>query len=262
MSPRIHSLFAQATAQALVYDRECVPRDGFAAAATEFFAADGSGLNITTPFKLDAYQFADNISERARRAGAVNTLIRADDGTIVGDNTDGAGLVADLLHGNAWPIQGMKVLIVGAGGAVRGVLAPLLAEQPALVVLANRTVATAQQLARAFAPMGRLQACGFESIPPLPYDLVINATSAGLNGEVPPVPATVFVRPDSRCYDMIYGASDTAFITWAKAAGCKHCSDGLGMLVGQAAESFYLWRGVRPPQASVIAALRADMAAA
>lgn len=262
MSPQIHTQFAQAASQVIVYSRHCVEINEFETEAAKFFAAGGVGLNITAPFKLDAYQYANALSERARRAGAVNTLIRQADGEILGDNTDGAGLVHDIMHRNGWPIKAKNILILGAGGAVRGVLAPLLAELPAQIVIANRSVEKAGQLAAGFSSLGAISACGFDDIPAIEFDLIINATSVGLTGDVPLVPATLFSAKATRCYDMIYSADDTAFLAWVKSLGISQYSDGLGMLVGQAAESFFLWRGIRPEQEPVIKALRESLAKA
>lgn len=251
-SPEIHAAFAAQTGQDMHYGRELVPRDGFAAFARAFFDRGGCGLNVTVPFKLDACAFADELTPRARAAGAVNTLMRRADGSVLGDNTDGAGLVADL-HRLGWSLRARRVLLLGAGGAARGALLPLLDEAPALIHIANRTAAKALQLADAFAGHGTLSGGGLESLPG-PFELIINASSAGLSDEPPPLPATVVGR-HCRAYDMVYGPRPTAFMRWAGAAGAE-TADGLGMLVGQAAESFYLWRGVRPDVVPVLGQLR------
>jgi shikimate dehydrogenase len=255
-SPDIHRQFAEQTGQDLSYSKQLVAEDGFEAAANEFFANGGKGLNITVPFKQDAYAYVARTTPRARRAGAVNTLSLEADGTILGDTTDGVGLVGDIVHNLGWEIRHKKVLILGAGGAVRGVLEPLLEQQPQHVVIANRTVDKALQLAKGFAEFGYLLGCGFDMLGEQQFDLVINGTSASLQGDLPPLPDSL-IDPDAgtACYDMLYGAEPTPFMQWAAERGAL-VSDGLGMLVGQAAESFGLWRGVRPETAPVIANLR------
>jgi shikimate dehydrogenase len=255
-SPDIHRQFAEQTGQDLSYTKQLVAEDGFEAAAKEFFANGGKGLNITVPFKQDAYAYVARTTPRARRAGAVNTLTLEADGTILGDTTDGVGLVGDIVHNLGWEIRHKKVLILGAGGAVRGVLEPLLEQQPQHVVIANRTVDKALQLAKGFAEFGYLLGCGFDMLGEQQFDLVINGTSASLQGDLPPLPDSL-IDPDAgtACYDMLYGAEPTPFMQWAAERGAL-VSDGLGMLVGQAAESFGLWRGVRPETAPVIANLR------
>jgi shikimate dehydrogenase len=258
-SPDIHRQFAEQTGQDLSYTKQLVAEDGFEAAAKEFFANGGKGLNITVPFKQDAYAYVARTTPRARRAGAVNTLTLEADGTILGDTTDGVGLVGDIVHNLGWEIRHKKVLILGAGGAVRGVLEPLLEQQPQHVVIANRTVDKALQLAKGFAEFGYLLGCGFDMLGEQQFDLVINGTSASLQGDLPPLPDSL-IDPDAgtACYDMLYGAEPTPFMQWAAERGAL-VSDGLGMLVGQAAESFALWRGVRPETAAVIADIRAKL---
>ena len=259
-SPDIHRQFAEQTGQDLSYSKQLVAEDGFEAAANEFFANGGRGLNITVPFKQDAYAYVARTTSRARRAGAVNTLTLEADGTILGDTTDGIGLVGDIVHNLGWQIRHKKVLVLGAGGAVRGVLEPLLEQQPQHVVIANRTVDKALQLAKGFAEFGYLLGCGFDMLGEQQFDLVINGTSASLQGDMPPLPDSL-INPDAgtACYDMLYGAEPTPFMKWAAERGAL-VSDGLGMLVGQAAESFALWRGVRPETAPVIADIRAKLA--
>lgn len=256
LSPQIHRAFAAQTGEDIRYDKLLAEKDGFADFARLFFASGGRGLNITVPFKLDAYGFADALTERARAAGAVNTLKKRDDGSLLGDNTDGAGLVADLRDNLGWSIGGRKVLLLGAGGAARGALLPLLDEKPQLLHVANRTFAKAEQLVAEFSARGPMSAGGLELFPG-DFDLIINASSASLGGELPPLPDSV-VGPGCCAYDMVYGAEPTAFMAWASARGAE-VADGLGMLVGQAAESFYLWRGVRPEVAPVLAGLRARL---
>ena len=255
LSPEIHAAFARQTGRDIDYRRQLVERDGFDAAARRFFTSGGKGLNITTPFKIDAFNFAAALTERARRAGAVNTLANRDDGSILGDNTDGAGMVRDIAVNQGWRIGGRDVLVLGAGGAVRGVLEPLLGEGPRSVTIANRTESKAEQLARAFADLGAVAGCGFAALESRRFDLVINGTSASLSGDLPPLPDGL-IAGDGCCYDMMYGVEPTVFLVWAQKAGVKNLADGLGMLVEQAAESFYLWQQVRPETGNVIAQVR------
>ncbi|MGD2138453.1 MAG: shikimate dehydrogenase [Gammaproteobacteria bacterium] len=254
-SPRIHTLFAAQTGQDLTYEAILVEPGDLAGAVAGFLAGGGRGLNITVPFKEDAWALAATRSERAERAGAVNTLVLNPDGRHFGDNTDGAGLVRDLTANHGAAIAGRRVLLVGAGGAARGVVEPLLLERPALLLVANRTPGKAVELARRFCRLGRIEGCGLDALEGQSFDLVINATAAGLSGTVPALPGGV-VTPASWCYDMIYGDAPTAFVRWAERLGAARAIDGLGMLVEQAAESFHLWRGVRPATGPVIRALR------
>ncbi|MFP5408448.1 MAG: shikimate dehydrogenase [Gammaproteobacteria bacterium] len=248
-SPQIHAAFARQTGQDMTYEAILAPKDGFASSVTAFIAAGGRGANVTVPFKEDAFRLASRLSPRAERAGAVNTL-RFDADGILGDNTDGAGLVADLTRNLGCVLTGKRVLLLGAGGAARGVIDPLLDQQPAEVVIANRTVSRAQELAALF---GRgASASGFDALY-TPFDLIINATAASLAGELPPLSPRIFTA-DTLAYDMMYGR-DTPFLDFARSHGAA-TADGLGMLVEQAAEAFTLWRGVRPDTAPVIAALR------
>ncbi|MDA7826312.1 shikimate dehydrogenase [Porticoccaceae bacterium] len=258
-SPDIHRQFAEQTGQDLSYSKQLVADDGFEAAADAFFASGGKGLNITVPFKQNAYAYVARTTPRARRAGAVNTLSLEADGTILGDTTDGVGLVSDIINNLGWEIRHKRVLVLGAGGAVRGVLEPLLAQQPQHIVIANRTVDKALQLSKGFAEFGYLLGCGFDMLDEQQFDLIINGTSAGLQGDLPPLPDSLIdANGATACYDMLYGAKPTPFMQWAAQRGAK-VSDGLGMLVGQAAESFALWRGMRPETAAVIASLRAQL---
>ncbi|NMQ20196.1 shikimate dehydrogenase [Candidatus Competibacter phosphatis] len=254
-SPRIHALFAAQTGQNLEYRAILVEADGFAAAARAFRDAGGKGLNVTVPFKQDAWVFADLLSARAERAGAVNTLVFDATG-VRGDNTDGPGLVRDLTGNHGCPLADKKILLLGAGGAARGVLQPLLAERPAQLVIANRTVAKAVELTLRFSDLGRVSGCGFADLAGRRFDLIVNATAAGLHDAVPPLPDGVLAT-DGWCYDLMYGKEPTAFVRWGWAQGAVHSLDGLGMLVEQAAESFHLWRGVWPETKPVIEALRA-----
>lgn len=259
-SPLIHSLFAKQTGEALEYRAILVDIGTFTEAVREFQADGGRGLNVTVPFKRDAWRLVDERSECAELAGAVNTIVVREDGTLYGDNTDGVGMVRDIKENLGVSIDGKKVLVLGAGGAVRGVLGPLLQENPAEVVIANRTPDRAQELADAFEEFGRVDGCGFGDLDGSRYDIVINGTSASLKGEVPPLPEGILAR-GAFCYDMMYGGEPTAFMRWADDEGCEQISDGLGMLVEQAAESFNIWRGVRPQTAAVIKAVREEISA-
>ncbi len=259
-SPRIHAAFAEQTGQRLSYRAQLVELGGFVAAAREFFESGGKGCNITVPFKLDAFAFANELSGRARRAGAANTLALQTDGSIYGDNTDGVGLVRDIEQNLAWEVHDKRVLIVGAGGAVRGILEPLLRRHPSLLLIVNRTVEKAQQLAREFSDLGDVRACCFDALIGNQFDLVINATSTGLRGESLPLPSNLLAR-GCCCYDMSYGAEPTPFMRWAACEAAWAVADGLGMLVEQAAEAFCIWRGVRPLTRPVIDMLRTSLAA-
>lgn len=252
-SPLIHAAFAEQTGQDMRYDRQLVAIGGFAAAADAFFAAGGRGLNVTVPFKEDAFRYAARLTDRAQRAGAVNTLVAGD--AILGDTTDGAGLVRDMLVNRGWQIRGKRVLILGAGGAVRGVLEPLLAEQPQHLVIANRTVDKALALSKMFSEMGYLCGCALDMLPGQQFDLIINGTSTGLSGEALSLPDDLLAG-NANAYDMMYGDQPSTFIRWALQHGAGQAVDGLGMLVEQAAAAFELWRGCRPNTAEVIQRLR------
>lgn len=254
-SPMIHTLFARETKQQLEYGAILVELGQFVEAVQLFKTEGGKGLNVTVPFKRDAWRLVDERSDSAALAGAVNTILIREDGSLFGDNTDGVGMVRDIRDNLGVTITGKRVLVLGAGGAVRGVLGPLLEEKPALVVIANRTPDRAQELADAFEDYGRVEGSSFADLDGSRYDIVINGTSASLKGEVPPLPEGILAR-GAFCYDMMYGAEPTAFMRWADEEGGEHIADGLGMLVEQAAESFMLWRGVRPQTASVIKAVR------
>jgi shikimate dehydrogenase len=255
-SPLIHAVFARLTLQDMTYEAILAPLDGFAATVRAFIAAGGRGMNVTVPFKLEACALADTRSPRAEAAKAVNTLIFSPAG-IHGDNTDGLGLVADLTRNLGFQLAGKRVLLLGAGGAARGVMLPLLAERPAALTLANRTAGKAQQLLAEFSPHAdgcAMDAGGFDGLAGRQFDLVINATAASLADEAPPLPDGLYA-PDSLAYDMVYGR-ETPFLTAARTQGAARLADGLGMLVEQAAASFFLWRGVRPDTAPVLALLR------
>lgn len=254
-SPVIHRLFAEQTGQALIYDKMLVEQGAFAEDVSAFFALGGSGLNVTLPFKEEAFRFADELSARARIAGAVNTLMLRPDGTVFGDNTDGVGLVSDLLA-QGWQLAGSRILLLGAGGAARGVVQPLLEQKPERLLIGNRTPEKARAIADAFS--GGVEVSDYASLAGQSFDLIINATSASLAGELPPLPAGL-VSFATCIYDMMYGAAPTPFLHWAQKQDAVQLADGLGMLVEQAAEAFYLWRGVRPQTTPVIQALRAEL---
>lgn len=255
-SPQIHTAFAKITDQNMLYSAILVPLDGFDTAVDDFFRRGGKGLNITVPFKEDAWRYADKFTARAQRAEAVNTLQKLEDGTVLADNTDGVGMVRDIMVNQGVTIEGKRVLILGAGGAVRGILQPVLEQKPVSVTLANRTVSKAEALANDFADLGDITVSGFAEVAGQ-FDLIINGTSASLAGELPPVPATC-ITPDTVSYDMMYGAETTVFNQWALDHGAAKAIDGLGMLVEQAAEAFLLWRDVRPATEGVMSAIRED----
>lgn len=258
-SPQIHARFAQQTGEPVAYDRLLAPLDAFEATVRDFIAGGGRGANVTVPFKLDAFALATERSARADAAGAVNTLT-FDGERIIGDNTDGVGLVRDIVDGAGIAITGRRVLLLGAGGAARGVILPLLDESPAQILIANRTLAKADELVAQFGQLptrqDRLRAAPFDAVDGA-FDLVINATSASLSAELPPVPASVF-GTRTFAYDMMYGAQPTVFMQWAASQGAA-VRDGLGMLVEQAAEAFFVWRGVRPETAPVYQWLRSQL---
>lgn len=254
-SPMIHAEFAHHTGEQLDYTAIEAPLDGFTQAWQALVADGGRGANVTLPFKEEAFALCDTLSHRAQRAKAVNTLLLGGNGRLYGDTTDGIGLVRDLAYYRL-TLEGKRVLVVGAGGAVRGVLEPLLATSPSEVVIANRTAHKATALASDFADLGKVEGGGFESIKGQ-FDLVINGTSASIEGDVPPLPDTLFAK-DAWAYDMMYGADPTAFLMWAGPRGAR-LLDGLGMLVEQAAESFFVWRQVRPETAPVREALRQSL---
>ena len=257
-SPEIHAAFARQTGHDIDYSRLLAPLDGFHSTIESFRAKGGKGANVTLPFKLEAFDLADDVSQRARDAEAANFL-RFDNGRVRADNTDGVGLTRDIVHNLGFGIAGKRVLLMGAGGAAQGVLSPLLEYEPSMLTIANRTVEKALRLAETFRhkPVAASSVlCGlpFGELAGHHFDLVINATSASLQGELPPLPADAFAA-GALAYDMMYGRIPTPFLAYAAAHGAK-TSDGLGMLVEQAAESFLLWRGVRPETAPVIALLR------
>lgn len=253
-SPLIHRLFASSTGQDLSYDALLAPVDGFTASVAEFVAAGGKGANVTVPFKEEAFRLADRRTPRAELAGAVNTLSFTPEGCI-GDNTDGAGLVRDLQANLRMDIAGKRVLLLGAGGASRGAIGPLLEARPDCLQIANRTAAKATDLAIHFAALGPVAGGGYPELAGRQFDLIINATSASLGGELPPLPPGIFA-PGALAYDMMYGKGDTPFLAFARSQGAARLADGLGMLVEQAAEAFFVWRGVLPASGPVLAQLR------
>ncbi len=250
-SPLIHGSFAQATGQDLTYGTIEGPLNGFAAAVRAFRDSGGRGMNVTAPFKLQAFELANECSERARLAGAANALKFEPDGRILAENFDGIGLVNDIVRNQRMPIKGKRVLMLGAGGAVRGALLPFLAEHPAELVLANRHADKAEQLAAQLGAHGTVRGGSYADIGGARFDIVVNATSASLRAELPPVPPGVF-SPDGLAYELAYGKGLTPFLRLARDAGVKRLADGVGMLVEQAAEGFLWWRGVRPDTHAVI----------
>lgn len=263
-SPLIHRLFAEQTQQDLTYEAILIDNEetSFSWAIADLKNRGYKGINITVPFKLDAFEYADDLTERAQAAHAVNTFVFDEDGKTLGDNTDGIGLVNDIEINGKTAFHEKKVLILGAGGAVQGILEPLLAKLPASVHIANRTAKRAQVLGERFKSNVAMSSSGWQDIPQQSYDIIINGTSASLEGKLPPIEKSV-VGQDSLVYDMMYGDKPTVFMDWAKQAQPTCVTmDGLGMLVGQAAEAFYLWRGVRPETAPVIDEVRAQIKSA
>ena len=259
-SPDIHRAFATQCEQDVIYTKQEVRPDEFEVVCREFFELGGSGLNITLPLKELAFQFADQLTPRAQLAGAVNTLAMTKSGKILGDNTDGAGLLWDITDNLGWSITGKNLLILGAGGAVRGVLGPLLEKKPASILIVNRTPDKAFELAQQFSSIGNVQGSGYEDLPKYAFDVIINGTSMSLSGGVPPI-TTAQINKQTHAYDMAYAAKPTPYLAWLEECGLMYLSDGLGMLVEQAAESFKLWRGVMPNTQPVIQQLRDEMMA-
>jgi len=253
-SPLIHAAFARQTGQDLDYRAILAPVDGFVSTLREFIAAGGRGANVTVPFKEEAFRLATRLSPRAALAGAVNTLVISGD-EILGENTDGVGLLRDITINLACSIAGRRILLLGAGGAARGAIGPLLEARPQALVVANRTETKAQALAEVFGQLGPISGAGFAQLAGRSFDLVIDATSASLAGDMPPLPEGIFAA-DSLAYSMMYGKGETAFQRFARTQGAARIAEGLGMLVEQAAEAFHLWRGVRPDVAPVMDMLR------
>lgn len=255
-SPRIHALFAEQTGINHIYGTVLAPHDEFEEYLRSFFAKGAQGANITTPFKERAFAESDELTERAALTGAVNTLKKLDDGRLLGDNTDGIGMLSDLVRLNMLK-EGDRILLVGAGGAARGVILPLLSDH-CQVVVTNRTYDRAEHLCRIFESEGDISALPMNQLDHEKFDLVINATTSGISGEIPQLPSAL-LAPQTRVYDMYYQAGDTPFITWAKSHGVVHYADGLGMLVGQAAYAFNLWHDVMPDIEPVLNQLKEDL---
>ena len=257
LSPRIHGEFARQTGETLEYRAIEIATDAFAAGIADLQRQGYQGVNVTVPFKREAWELCHSKTDRAQIAGAVNTLCFRENGTIHGDNTDGVGLIRDLAHNLKIELEGKNILILGAGGAVRGVLEPLLAQFPSRITLANRSLDRAITLVEDFTSIGEIEVVAYNQIKPEGYHLIINATAAGLSNQVPPISAAVLNRAGV-CYDMMYNLNTaTTFVDWAISNGVKQSHDGLGMLVEQAAEAFYLWRGLRPKTSQLLLALRA-----
>ena len=256
-SPKIHRLFAEQTGHSLIYEANEVTADKFFEVARNFFMEGGKGLNCTVPLKELAYRFADHLTQRAELSKAVNTLALQADGSILGDNTDGCGLITDLLINHHLTLTAKRILILGAGGASRGIIGPILEKMPAGLVIANRTVDKAEQLALEFKHLGDIRGCGFESLVHAQFDLILNATSASLHGQLPPL-SDDLLAPHGSCYDLAYGNEPTSFVSWGKRHAAYKSLDGLGMLVEQAAEAFYIWRGIRPQTRPIIDLLDAE----
>jgi len=241
-------LFADQTGETIRYEKVLAEKESISDTFKEFFANGGKGLNITVPFKTDAHDFVTSLSDYAKNAGAVNTIVLREDGTFYGANTDGIGLLRDLKKRLRLQLEQKKILILGAGGATQGIVEPLLQENPAELVIANRTVEKAQAIVQRFKPYNVLQSCALDKIPEKNYDVVLHATSAGLQQASLDLPEAI-IGTNTCCYDLLYSDSDTAFMQWSKSHGAKNVYDGFGMLLEQAAEAFYLWRKQRPDTA-------------
>jgi len=248
-SPDIHLLFADQTGEQLNYEKLLSDEDKFSQTATDFFSNGGKGLNVTVPFKNDACKFVDELTDYAKNAGAVNTIYKDESGKFIGANTDGIGLLRDLKKSLRVQIINKKILIVGAGGATQGIVEPLLQERPSELIIANRTVSKAQAIAEQFKSFANnnssVKACALNEVPKYAFDLVLHATSAGLQGNNVELPVEI-IGPNTCCYDLLYSDQDTPFMIWAKNNGAEKVVDGFGMLLEQAAEAFYIWRGQRP----------------
>ena len=254
-SPEIHLLFAEQTGERIAYEKILAERQDFTQTVTRFFDTRGRGLNVTVPFKNEAFEFVDRATDLAEHAGAVNTIIPQEDGTYLGANTDGIGLLRDLKKSLQLQIQNQKILILGAGGATRGIVEPLLNEKPGELRIANRTEARAEAIAENFRHIGAIQSCGLDTIPVRHYDLVLHATSAALQNRELALPDGI-IGPQTCCYDLVYGETLTPFMQWAHAQKAARVMDGFGMLLEQAAEAFYLWRHKRPDTAMASNCLR------
>lgn len=256
-SPLIHTAFSQQTHQSMQYAAILAPLDGFQTTVSNFRQQGGKGLNVTVPFKLEAYQLSTRLTERATIAQAVNTL-KFENDEILGDNTDGAGLVRDITLNLGIPLATKRILLMGAGGAARGVILPLLQQKPSMLAIANRTPDKAEALQQQFVSCGNVVAGDFMSFPDERFDIIINATSASLHNALPELPVHIFAA-DALAYDMMYSHEPTRFLKFAQQNGARHLADGIGMLVEQAAESFFLWRGIRPRTKPVIALLKSKI---
>lgn len=255
-SPKIHTQFGAQTGEDIAYGTLLGPLDAFEKTVTDFFNEGGKGLNVTVPFKEQAWAMCEVRSKRAAKAGAVNTLLLGKDGRLYGDNTDGVGIVRDIENNHGVSLKDKRILMLGAGGAVRGVIAPILLANPKSLVIANRTATKAQTLADLFTEDGPITAITLSELAGNEFDVIINGTSASLSGELPDLPNGILAK-DGVVYDMMYG-QETPFITWAKSQGAAKTLDGSGMLVEQAAEAFFIWRGVRPETKEILALLRAN----
>jgi len=256
-SPRIHKLFAEQTLQSLIYDAQEVNAEQFSSSVSHFFANGGKGLNCTLPLKELAWRFADKKTERAELSKAVNTLALQPDGSLLGDNTDGVGLLTDLMNNHLVKLKDQNVLILGAGGASRGIILPILEQNVASLVIANRTIDKAINLANEFVHKGAINGCGFDDLAHQQFDLIINATSSSLSNEIPPLPENILSN-NGVCYDLAYGNDPTSFVRWGEKNKAIKSLDGLGMLVEQAAEAFFIWRGVRPITKEIIELLNSE----
>ena len=254
-SPQIHSAFAKQEGVEIHYQRILAEPSTFKSIINQFIEADGVGLNVTVPFKIKAYETCKQLDVFANAAKAVNTISFSSEGIWNGYNTDGIGLITDLKNNKQIRISNKRILILGAGGATRGIVLPLLQEKPSSITIANRTIPKATQLANDFATYGDIEGCGFDNLDNDNFDIVINATSASLSNELPPVPNQI-VTANSICYDLAYSDEPTPFLLWAQSQGVTYCFDGIGMLIEQAAESYFIWRGYRPITSSVFTLLR------
>ncbi len=256
-SPRIHRLFAEQTGQKLCYEAEDVPAERFDFALDVFIKQGGKGLNCTVPLKELAWKYADTLSPQAQFSKAVNTLVIQQDGKLMGDNTDGVGLVRDLTINHSITLKNRRILILGAGGASRGIIGPLMEKSPSQIVIVNRTVKKAIQISNEFSQLGEISACGYDALKKRKFDLIINATSASLTNDLPPLDDNLLAE-NVCCYDLAYSNQPTAFVRWGLVHDAEKSLDGLGMLVEQAAEAFCIWRGVRPETSKIIELLNSE----
>ena len=256
-SPKIHSLFAEQTGIALTYQAIEVPSDSFNEYVKSFAEQNGKGLNVTVPFKGDAFSICDSLTERAKKSGSVNTIWFNDEKEIHGDTTDGKGLLNDLIVNHELDLKNKSILVLGAGGSVRAILEPLCEQKPKQIIIANRTVSKAEELVTLFSDYTDIQACSYEDLNQIEqsFDLIINGTSLSLSGKLPDIPMTA-INNKTSCYDLMYSDTDTVFMKWAKEQGALKVMDGLGMLVEQAAEAFLIWHGIKPETVPVIKVLR------